>query len=160
MPSLRDTRNRLRNNGLKGFTLVELIVVIVIIAILVAALTPAVLSVINRANRAADEADVRLVLMAGSVAGSLQSPPGVPPVASNAAKSGIADQFSGVTNIQQGKYTIFFEGPIAIGCSLEAATSRCGQKVDIGTVSDISLTDVNQVTITIGEDSSGHITIS
>jgi len=61
--------NKARNNK-KGFTLVELIVVIVIIAILIAALTPAILGVIQRANRSADESDLRVVMMAGTVAGT------------------------------------------------------------------------------------------
>ena len=149
MNKLIDARNRLRKNSKKGFTLVELIVVIVIIAILVAALTPAILSVINRANRSADEADTRFVMMAGSVAATLKSPPGVPPVleSSSGKKDGIANQFSGASNLQSGTYTIYFDGPVAVGCTLAAPAggnpgSRCGEAVSIGVTTGASLTAV------------------
>jgi len=86
----------------KGFTLVELIVVIVIIAILIAALTPAILGVIQRANRSADESDLRVVMMAGTVAGTFVTGSGLP------TADGVIAQISGGT-VTSGTYTLFFD---------------------------------------------------
>ena len=93
----------------KGFTLIELIVVIVIIAILIAALTPAILGVIRRANKAADEADLRTVMMAGSVAGTLITPPDTP------AGANIPPQITGGGNVVNGAYELWFEGAVCVG---------------------------------------------
>jgi len=100
----------------KGFTLIELIVVIVIIAILIAALTPAILGVIRRANIAADQADARSVMMAGSVAGLQEVPPGMP-----ADDSTVIAQFAGAGsgNVRPGTYHVLFEGSVATACTFQ-----------------------------------------
>jgi len=98
----------LRKNGRKGFTLVELIIVIVIISILIAALTPAIMGVIKRANVAADEADARTVMMAGSVAGVVKQ--GVPDA------DQVRAELTGSGNVRAGTYDVYFSGPVAIGC--------------------------------------------
>ena len=113
----------------KGFTLIELIVVIVIIAILIAALTPAILGVIRRANIAADEADARTVMMAGSVAGLAATPPGQPTDGGD-----ILAEMTAATNVRTGQYTVFFEGAVGIGCSFRAADTRAGIVATIGDV--------------------------
>jgi len=117
----------------KGFTLIELIVVIVIIAILIAALTPAILGVIRRANVAADEADARTVMMAGSVAGLMQVPPGLPPVGSGAAPGAhtILGQFTGTNNVRSGTYYVQFEGAVAIACTF-AIDNRSATPQSVG----------------------------
>ncbi|MCL2663359.1 MAG: prepilin-type N-terminal cleavage/methylation domain-containing protein [Oscillospiraceae bacterium] len=113
----------------KGFTLIELIVVIVIIAILIAALTPAILGVIRRANIAADEADARTVMMAGSVAGlSMPDGPGTPDDAD------ILAEMTGATNVRPGTYHVYFEGSVAIGSEFFLGT-RTGEPATIGDVS-------------------------
>ena len=117
----------LRNNSKKGFTLIELIIVIVIIAILVAALTPAILSVIERANRSADEADARTMIMIGSVAGTSLKPPAEPDAADIQAE---LTSTAGTVNIIPGKYSVYFEGPVAIGCKLEGARSNLSKSDD------------------------------
>ena len=128
MERLLKARERLLLNSKKGFTLVELIVVIVILAILIAALTPAILGVINRANVSADQADVRSVMMAGSVAGSLKTPPGVPD------EDEIKAEIIGAANIQDGTYTIFFDGPIAVGGSLPQGSARGNEDAVVGDI--------------------------
>jgi len=132
----------LRNNRKKGFTLIELIIVIVIIAILVAALTPAILSVIERANRSADEADARSMIMIGSVAGTSLKPPATPGTADVDAER---NSTAGTVNIVSGTYTLYFEGPIAIGCLLKGARSNLskGDGVLIGS------SNTNTVVVTV-----------
>ena len=120
MEKLLKAKKRLSSNRKKGFTLVELIVVIVILAILIAALTPAILGVINRANRTADEADVRAMMAAGSVVGMSKRPPGVPaPIGPITNRVTVPMQFlaefSGGVAIQDAHYTIYFDGPAAVG---------------------------------------------
>jgi len=126
----------------KGFTLIELIVVIVIIAILIAALTPAILGVIRRANIAADEADARTVMMAGSVAGLGQTPPAQPP----ADGALILAELTGSGNVRPGTYTVFFEDSIAVGASLAAANARAGI---VATVGNTTRPPANQVTVIV-----------
>ena len=134
----------LRNNRKKGFTLIELIIVIVIIAILVAALTPAILSVIERANISADEADARTMIMIGSVAGTSLKPPQTPEDTDVEAE--IAFGTGGTSNIIAGKYTLYFEGPVAIGCMLEGA--RSNKSNTTGGVS-VGNSNTNTVVITV-----------
>ena len=124
----------------KGFTLIELIVVIVIIAILIAALTPAILGVIRRANIAADEADARTVMMAGSVAGLGRTPPGTPLLGTE-----ITAELTAATNVRPGTYTVYFEGAVGVGCTLAAANARAGQEARIG-----NTTGTNTVSVTVG----------
>jgi len=124
MNKLLNARKTMRKNGRKGFTLIELIVVIVIIAILVAALAPAVLGVIKRANRSADEADIRNVMMAGSVAGTLLNPPRTPVAAD------VLGQLTGAANVFKGTYRVYFDGAVAVGCMLD--TGRSGDNISIG----------------------------
>ena len=64
MNKLINRYHAIKANKKKGFTLTELIVVILVIAVLMAALTPAITGVIRRAQVSADQADVRMVLMA------------------------------------------------------------------------------------------------
>ena len=138
MDKLLKARKRMAKNSKKGFTLVELIVVIVILAILIAALTPAILGVINRANIAADEADVRSMMMAGSVVGMSQSPPGFPRMSD--PSSDFDKEFTGGVNIQPGFYTIFFDGAVAVGGVLwgdpadTAIGPRGGAPAEIGNI--------------------------
>ncbi len=56
--------NRLKKNGKKGFTLVELIVVLIILAILAALLVPALKGYIDKAQEKQIEAETRQVVMA------------------------------------------------------------------------------------------------
>jgi prepilin-type N-terminal cleavage/methylation domain-containing protein len=112
----------------KGFTLIELIVVIVIIAILIAALTPAILGVIRRANIAADEADARTVMMAGSVAGLAQPVPGMPPDG-----DAIKAEMAGAGNVRNGTYYVQFEGGGAVAtASTFALQTRSGTAQSVG----------------------------
>jgi len=141
MNKLQNVRNNLRKNGKKGFTLIELIVVIVIIAILVAALTPAILGVINRANMAADQADARSMMMGASVAGTVSTPPSVP----NAA--GIQAQFTGGVNIINGSYTLIFDGPIAVGCTLTGG--RTNTTVTVGNTTGAGITNPVTLVVTV-----------
>ena len=111
----------------KGFTLIELIVVIVILAILIAALTPAILGVIRRANRAADEADARSVMMAGSIAGISQAVPGIPDPAD------ILAELTGARNVRNGTYTVFFEDSVGVGARYNSGfRSPAGTVITIG----------------------------
>jgi len=112
----------------KGFTLIELIVVIVIIAILIAALTPAILGVIRRANIAADEADARTVMMAGSVAGLSLTPPGLP------TGPEIVAELTGAGNVRPGDYVVFFEDSVAVGASIDAGTARSRAEQSVGNI--------------------------
>ena len=144
MEKLLKKRKRLASNSKKGFTLVELIVVIVILAILIAALTPAILGVINRANRTADEADIRTMMTAGSVVGMSKNPPGVPaPIGSGFDEVTVPDQFlaefSGGVAIQDAHYTIYFDGPAAVGGVMHVGGTarpgigpRSGEYVGVG----------------------------
>ena len=115
----------------KGFTLIELIVVIVIIAILIAALTPAILGVIRRANRAADEADARTVMMAGSVAGLGLTPPGLP------TDVQVLAELTGSQNVRPGTYLVHFEGAVGIGCNFTTGT-RTGDPAVIGSLTAVA----------------------
>jgi len=101
---------KLRKNGRKGFTLVELIIVIVIIAILIAALTPAIMGVIQRANKAADEADLRTVMLAAQTAADYNST--VPP--SNTLISGAMT----AGNLPPITCTLYFKGSFCVGARL------------------------------------------
>ena len=148
MDKLLKARNRMAKNSKKGFTLVELIVVIVILAILIAALVPAILGVINQANIAADQADVRAVMMAGSVVGMQISPPQAPDHEKNlvmnkpegnvalnspeAVSTAIVKEFTGGVNVVVGTYTIAFDGAVAVGGMLPQADSRSGQTIVVG----------------------------
>ena len=118
--------NNLLKNRKKGFTLVELIVVIVIIAVLIAALTPAILGVIRRANHSADEADLRTMMMAGSVAALM------PNATSPPAASAIHGQISG--RVGQGTYRIYFDGPVAIAGTIIGGRYSDTAPITIGTV--------------------------
>ena len=128
MEKLLKARQRMLSNSKKGFTLVELIVVIVILAILIAALVPAILGVINQANVAADQADVRAVMMAGSVRAMQLTPPRAPDINDPGA---VLAEFTGEINIVPGTYIIAFDGAIAVGGILDEG-SRSGQKVVVG----------------------------
>ena len=56
-----------KENGHKGFTLIEMLVVIAIIAILVAIVIPAVSSATNKAKYATDAANLRTILSVANV---------------------------------------------------------------------------------------------
>jgi len=117
----------------KGFTLIELIVVIVIIAILIAALTPAILGVIRRANRAADEADLRTVMTAGSVLGTLQTPPGIPPATATFSDE-LRAEMTGGSNVHTGTYFLWYDGAVVVGGRIVAGgrLNQVGDPVEIG----------------------------
>jgi prepilin-type N-terminal cleavage/methylation domain-containing protein len=137
----------LKSNKKKGFTLTELIIVIVIIAILIAALTPAILGVINRANRSADEADLRMIMMAGSVAASLTAGNTLPDAAQ------VRTQLTGT--VADGRYSLYFDasgsivvsGRIANGGRLRANAGA--DRVVIGDITDATLQRVD-VTMPVG----------
>ena len=146
MNKLLNTARTLQKNRKKGFTLVELIVVIVIIAILVAALTPAILGVINRANRSADESDARAVMMAGSVAATLNQ--GQPADTITAADMQNAFGGAGTAEVHSGTYRLFFRGPVAIAAQIrlggrltatDAANSVTGGRVQVGSMSAVGV---------------------
>ena len=122
MERILKAKRSLAKNSQKGFTLMELIVVIVILAILIAALVPAILGVINRANITADESDVRSMMMAASVAGMSQSPPGTPPVTPRSPADGtsVSEQFTAGVNVRPGTYIIYMDDSVAIGGVLQA----------------------------------------
>ena len=127
----------LHKNKKKGFTLVELIVVIVIIAILIAALAPAILGAINRANVVADEADCRSVMMAGSVAGlGMAGGPDTPDA------DDIIAEFTGVSNVKSGTYTVYFNGAIAVGCSIAGGNARSKTQQSVGVLAGTAVTVV------------------
>lgn len=128
-----DPRASLWKNRKKGFTLIELIVVIVILAILIAALTPAVLGTINRANIAADEADCRTVMMAASVAALSEKPP--QELTAQTIDNKILGALTGANNLPKGTYTVYFDGPVAIGCSVAAGTARSNAQQSVGDTS-------------------------
>ena len=155
MDKLLKARNRMAKNRNKGFTLVELIVVIVILAILIAALTPAILGVINRANIAADEADIRSVMMAGSVAGMNERPPGPPSGSGSALAGKFQREFTGGANVQPGTYTICFDGAVAVGGIFDQTGTttgtgpRSGNKIALGSFRDTTEITLTRITIDI-----------
>jgi len=121
----------------KGFTLIELIVVIVIIAILVAALTPAILGVIERANVAADEADARSLIMAASVAALTQKVN----LGSALDPDDVIDEITGNPTLKASTgWVIYFDGPMAIGCTYKAK-SKAG-----ASIGDVNTSNTNKVT--------------
>ena len=148
MNKLLKARQRLVQNSKKGFTLVELIVVIVILAILIAALTPAILGVINRANVSADQADVRSVMMAGSVVGMTFNPPRAPAQTSTEIAL-FRDEFTGGVNVQPGTYTIYFDGAVAVGGILSGSHARSGSQVQVGAMQGTGSTTYQTVTFDI-----------
>jgi len=129
----------IRKSNSKGFTLVELIVVIVIIAILMAALAPAILGVIGRANESADLADLNTVIMAGSMVGMDQTPPGTPTLSAMGTNGAyVIAQISGGANaVTNGTYTLHFDGAIVIGGRLVGG--RSGATIIIGDFPDYNI---------------------
>jgi len=131
MKRLENARNNLRKNSKKGFTLVELIVVIVIIAILIAALAPAVMGAIEKANVAADQADCHTLMLAGSVAG-LNTVNHVGPTTATAGVF-LTDLKKEITGAAPNtNATIYFDGPMAVGCRISATQGRSKTDVLIG----------------------------
>jgi len=126
MSKLIRARNTLRKNGKKGFTLIELIVVIVIIAILIAALTPAILGVIDRANVAADESDLRTVMIAAQAAADFRT--NTPPT--NVA---ITQQMSS-GNLPSVTATLYFDGALCVGARCVTGRSKTPANVWIGDI--------------------------
>ena len=133
---IKKAHSKLEKHSRKGFTLIELIVVIVILAILIAALVPAILGVINAANRTADEADCRSVMMGASVAGMTTASP---------SSVEIHAQFTGTSNIADGVYEVYFDGPIAVGVELISG-GRTGS-ASVGVVSS-TISSLRKVQIT------------
>ena len=110
-------------------------------------------SVISQADIAADEADVRAVMMAGSVAAIQYSPPRTPDQVSG--PQDILNEFTGGVNLQPGTYRIYFDGAIAVGGELHPSDSRSGKHIIIGiSTSDYGLYEV----IVLAIDSGGKLT--
>jgi hypothetical protein len=71
----------------------------------------------SEADRRADESNARTVIMAASVAALDLKPPSVP------TPNDIGRQFTKNDTVHAGTYTIYFDGYIAVGCSVSGARS-------------------------------------
>ena len=136
MNKLLKARQNIRKNSKKGFTLVELIVVIVIIAILIAALAPAIMSVIENARVAADQADARTIMLAGTVFAMNNPNTAVASITTANIQSEITGNNPAVNA------TVFFDRQVATGCRIEAGSGKARTETVIGDIATAGLTQV------------------
>ena len=137
-----------KKNNKKAIVLVVVAAVAVLALVLVLVLLLGDRPLSGRALQeaiAADQADVRAVMMAGSVYAMSHTPPRAPSTTDNNVNQLILNEFTGSINIVPGRYIIAFDGPVAVG-GVIVSGSRSGQVVTVGLSETAFQTNGNFIT--------------